>query len=1155
MALLGLLAVAEAAAQMPYETSEPRMTPKKREVYYYGMRSYPFGKIPQNARLDALLQARLKIPAFGASPRSLQALNTWKQIGPDKVGGRVRSVVTHPTDNRTLWIGAADGGIWKSTDRGETWRPLMDDANAIAMGALAVDPGDTSTLYAGTGEMSSNVDAYNGAGIMKSVDGGATWRPIGLTTVGAFSRIVIPPLDRNRVFAGATKNNGGFYRSIDGGNTWSRTFTTPVSDVTIDPRDPDRLWIGTLGRGIFRSTDGGLTFTEANNGINGEEHALERISVQAAPSDPSILYALSYETDPDADYTRIYKSTDGGASWITVYDGADFFGFQGWYNNVISVSPRDPKIVVAGGLDLLRSTDGGDHWTRLRGFNTGVHDDQHAMAFDPVDPNHLYLGNDGGMYRSDDGGASWVRISSGLAITQFYAMAINQSDPALTYGGSQDNGTVSNLSTNFGEIQHGDGFFVAVDPQEPTTLYAEDADGSFITRYEAGLSTIIMNGIDAENDEAAWSAPLVIDPLRPSILWHGRGRIYKSTNRGDLWTAVSEPFTGQCTALGVSPLNSDVVYAGSNRGELKVTTDGGAHWTDRTDAPGTVNRAITDFALSPTDPAVAYMAVSGFYTNHVFKTTDGGATWADIGRGLPDIPVNALAIHPDDEKIIYAGTDIGMFITIDGGATWASYNQGLPRVVVADLEVHRASRTLRLASHGRSMWEIPLEKPSLPPSITSPAGGEVWMGGTSHVISWSGFDDPAGVKLEYSLDGIVWRDLGRNLAGSSFLWRVDDTASATARVRVTAMGSPAITATSRLFTITRYAVGGTLDAGNIAGSPYGLAYDGEYLWAGDFGSNLLRKLDPATFRLIDTVRMRIDGADSLFTDMAYVPERGHFYIHRINSSTGSSPGGWLYEVDREGKEIGRWPSPCDYPVGLAWVHMPGGAAYLLATDRDGDENIFLLDTANPEFPAEVIPRVRPVEFGPRGATHAPGAGMFYQAITIFGNGDLRSAHAEKMTADSQQTLACTIALASPLPGSGYINARGIELDPADSTLWVSDFSGNIFRIASCDSKGPGSPPGGVESPQAPPGAALAPNVPNPFSLATTVGFSLASPAHIRLLLHDPAGHLVATFADGRFDAGTHELRFEPSGLASGVYTCSLLFDNGAMLTRAMVYVR
>jgi photosystem II stability/assembly factor-like uncharacterized protein len=1174
--LLLLLLPLAASAQMTYQTLEPGMTPKKREIFFYGMRAYPFGKIPQNARLEALYQAETKMKKFGGD-RGILSANQWTSIGPFSIGGRINTLVAHPTDGKTLWAGAADGGVWKTTDRGSHWTAVMDNENAITMGALAIDPQKPDVIYAGTGEMTSNIDGYTGAGIFKSVDGGATWRGLGLTNIGAFCRILVHPQNSNLIFAGATKNNGGFYRSTDGGQTWTRTLDQQIADVTLNPSNQGEVWASTMSKGIYRSTDGGLTFKICSNDITGFTgfSTVQRISVQAAPSSPNILYALTFETDGSGDgqtnHSRIYKSTNSGVNWTNVYndDPSDFlntshFGAdntQGWYNNVLAVSPTDPNVVVAGGVGIVRTTNGGTSWYYINTYAVGPHPDQHALAFDPSSPSRVYIGNDGGVALSEDKGGTWQHVNNGLAITQFYGMGVHQGKPTpVAYGGTQDNGTVDNGSSAY---KGGDGAYVAVDPNG-NYLYAENYSGGNLERIdlESGQRESIMDGIGfnaagTNYEDAAWAAPIAIDPVNPNTIWHARKSIYGSLTQGSPWLQTTGSFTGLGSAIAVSPANDGIIYAGSDRGEVLVSLDGGDTWLNRSRAQGLPNRAVTDFAPSQTDPGTAYMAVSGFYTNHVFKTTDNGESWTSISASLPDIPVNALAIHPDDEKIIYAGTDIGMFITTDGGATWASYNQGLPRVVVADLEVHRSSKTLVMASHGRSMWEIPLEKPSLPPSITSPAGGEVWMAGTYHTVSWSGFSGST-FKIDYSLDdGATWNELARDVSGSSFLWNIFDTTASYARVRVSAIGGSGESATSRSFTITKFSLGGLLTTNGVpSGIPYGLAYDGEFLWATDFASNNLLKLDATTLQTLGSMKMNLTGGDSLFTDIAYVPEKGHFFIHKILNTVDASPGGYLYEVDKQGNQIGRWTSPCTYPIGLAWLGGPNSSRQqLIATDRNGSEYVYFIDPNDPGSFVEKKNRVRNVRYGPRGATQGPDGKTFYQAITDFTGETLQSTTAEKMNIETQG-IACSFPLSSPFISTGAINARGIEFDPRDSTLWVSDYSGNIYKIVSCDSRisAPPPPESSVPGEAIPAGMSLAQNTPNPFTGPTSISFSIPKAGAVKLAVYDMTGRLVATLADGRYEAGEHRAEFIPENLPSGVYTCSLTIEGGATLTRRMIHL-
>jgi len=1146
-----------------FPTFTEQVKPKRRELHLWGIRAYPFGRIPQNARQSALDHVATKMRSFGES--SLQSIARWEPIGPFNIGGRVRSIAVHPTDGRTVWIGAADGGVWKTTDQGATWNPMMDFENAIAMGAIAVDPNNPDILYAATGEMSSNIDAYTGAGVFKSTDGGSTWRGSGLTTVGAFSRIVVHPRNSSLVLAGATKNNGGLYRSDDGGATWSRTYPDMVSDITVNPGNENEIWIGTMTKGIWRSSDAGRTFARSSVGLGID--TLGRISVQVAASNPAILYALVNETSGTAAASRIYKTTNGGASWTIVFNNSPNFlnspNAQGWYNHAIGVDPRNPDIVIGLGISLVRSSNGGESWQSQNTYGGfPVHPDQHAIAFDPSNAGVLYLGNDGGMYRSVDNGLSYSEISRGLAITQFYGFGVDQNQPNLTMGGSQDNGTMTNASQT---ISGGDGGECFYDPNNSSVLYTSSQNGA-LYRFDGGSGTALRQGLDPTEQDAIWMTPWTIDTRNTQVLFCVLRTVYASYNRGDEWIPTTKTFTGLGSAIAISTVDNNVIWAGSDRGEIAVSTDAGATWLDRTDAPGSPRRGVTDYAPSLTDAGTVYMTVSGFFTEHVFKSTDYGATWATIGRGLPDIPFNAIAIHPEDQNILYVGSDIGMFISIDGGSSWASYSNGLPRAAVVDLEVHATQRKLRAATHGRSMWEIPLERPTFDPSITSPAGGEVWMGGTRQTISWIGFSNP--INLDISLDGgASWLSLGKNLVGPAYSWIVADTLAAYAIVRATDASEPTRNATSRTFTITRYTLGGVLATSTVRGIPYGICFDGQYLWATDFGSKTLLRIDPTTLAPNGSIELQLTGGDSLFTDLAFVKSRDHFFIHKLMNTTAANPGGYLYEVDRDGRQVARWRSPAAYPIGLVSLEeFDPASPYLFATDRNGNQAAYFFDFESLDpgssvaTPFATIPRTNRVELGPRGATHAPQAGKIYQVITDFTGSALQSAVGQKLDAQSLNEEACELSLTSPGDGR-YYNARGIELDPRDSNLWVSDYSGNIYKIASCDGTPPKvilEPPAGIgdRSNGIITGTRLHQNVPNPAASNVEITFELPGATHARLALYAADGTLIAVLGEGRFAGGVSSIHASISHLPSGTYRYALEFpDRGVGLSRTMVIVR
>ncbi|MCE2504243.1 MAG: hypothetical protein J4G05_09345 [Chlorobi bacterium] len=1158
-----------------YEAESKFLMPKGRELYFYGMRSWPFGKIPQGARLKAIGQME-KMPRYGDRV-STQADNAWTQLGPMQVGGRVRSIAMHPTDGQTLWIGAADGGVWKSTDRGATWRATMQNTNAIAMGSVAVAASNPNVLYAGTGEMSSNVDAYTGAGIFKSTDGGETWNVSGLTRVGAFSRLVVHPTNDQIVWAGATKNNNGLYKTENGGKTWRSVLDDPVSDVTVNPVNPNEIWVALMSNGIRYSNDGGEIFHTRNEGISEPGYTLNRMSIQVAPSNPSILYALAFETigtgDEREERARLYKTTNGGEGWERVFDGVnedDFLSSQGWYNNVICVKLDNPDVVIAGGVRMVRTTNGGDSWSQIA---NRVHVDHHAMAFDPVNPNIFYSGNDGGMYRSNNAGTSFININNNLPISQFYAMEIDQRESDLTYGGTQDNGTLTTTSTSASDILGGDGFYVAVDHTESNLIYVEREYGQMYRIDQFGVTPMFFTGdFSVHPDVVNWSAPLELDPHNPSRLYSGRDSLYLCLNpraNGNSlnWVAVSPYMPGNISALVISPHTSEVVFIGSSRGTMQRTTNGFADWTNLTFGRGLPNRAVTDIIFSRSDPNTLYASYSGFFTDHIFKSTDLGDTWTSISQDLPDIPINALELHPDDENIIFAGSDLGMFITLDGGATWTVYNEGLPRVAVVDLQVHLASKTLRAATHGRSMFErgIGGDPITLTPSITSPHGGENWIGGTQNVIAWGGFDDPQGVRLEFSLDdGQNWRVLGKNIAGSSFLWNTVNVEDETmvARVRVTGMSTEQ-TDTSNTFTILPFAKGTVLTIDTKLTIPYGIASDGTHLWTTDFNGNTLLKLDPNTLNLLEEVTLDREAGDSLFTDITYYPPRNSFFVHRLNSTGVASAGGELIEVTRNGEVLGKWTSPCAYPIGLAWLGQKNPIEFLMVSDRDSNQTIYFFrpssfdPAASTISPVLTYERATKVESGPRGMT--ADSGTYWHVITDFTGGVLQSStvFSAEIADDDDQTPICSVTLSNPL--ADFINARGVEIDDKDKGLWITDFGGNLYKITSCSTQ-PGPSDSGTSAsvgagPAIVDGTLLHQSLPNPFSTGAEISFTLPKPMQAKLLVHDMSGRLIEVLADRSFEAGDHSVQFEPQGIPAGLYRYSLILGNGATISKTMVYVK
>lgn len=1142
-----------------------------REGYLFTMRAWPFGRIPQTGRRDALAFATEKMQKLGGG-HSLLASQAWRPIGPFDLSGRVTALAIHPTDGHTLWAGGAEGGVWRSNDRGISWKGVMDEENSISVGALAVDPSNPDVIYVGTGEPAFNVDTYGGAGLFKSTDGGITWRSAGLTTVGAFSRIVVDPKDSRIIFAGAIHNNSGFYRSTDAGSSWSRTSVYPIYDITINPSNPEQLWVGGGPQGVMRSLDGGRSFAPSGNGIGIPEAYLGRISVQVAPSNPQRLYAVASENSFSGNhYSRVYKSIDGGTTWSVVLDNdpnfLNYFGYyQGEYNNTLAIRPDDPDVVVVGGVIMLETTDGGESWNEVG--NT-AHLDHHALAFDPTDPTRLYNGNDGGVYLSDDSGLSFQRRTTGLAITQYYAMAIDQADSILTYGGTQDNGTITTTARSYaandpGLVNQGDGFFVVVDPVNPSIVYCEQPNGRIYKVDRAnGTRSQFTTGINLNdpNDQAAWSAPLVMNPMDHRILYSGRRRLYRTSATSTSWRPISPQLPTPISAVALSPLDTATIYVGSDRGVMMVSSDGGTSWSDVTVGSLLPDRAITDIVASSTDSATAWACFSGFYCSHLFKTTDRGRSWKDVGQGLPDIPTNGIAVDPEAERLIYLATDIGVFATNDGGDHWWTFGEGLPRVAVVDLEIHRSRRVLRAATHGRSMWEVNLGPATLAPVVTVPAGEEKWFGNTPQTLVWNGFGGK--VRVEYSLDdGASWRGVAQDITDGRFRWSVVDSATDNARVRVVSMDNPGDVAISRRFTIIPFRPGVVVDFTIKPKILWGLVHDGSMLWAKSEQGDSMFAIDPGTLATVDTLHLALPAGSRIFTGLAYRPSTKTFFVNDVTTARIDSVGSpRTLEFARDGRLLRTWPSPCQYPSGLAWIPDTSAAGgYLLVSDITADQNFYRID-ADDGHTLGTIPRKENLFLGPGGLAAARDGKRIWEVIDDFsidegprGSSVVLMSLADQIprcVADLRLTDDSTTAFGNA--PWGRIFAHGVAVDPQGDALWVTHIDGGIFKVAICSDATLSVVP--IDHPSSQLQAHLLPISPNPFATSTHIAFRLSQGTAIDLRLYDAAGREVAMLLRGWVDAGEHLVPVDFTERPSGVYRYILSYGNHQQLVGTMVTVK
>lgn len=667
----------------------------------------------------------------------------WAAVGPTNVGGRVTASVVHPTDADRLWIGAAHGGVWSSTDAGRTWKALWTHQESLAIGALAMDPKNPNVLYAGTGEANSSADSYPGVGIYRSANGGkswALWADRRKTAIPArIGVLVVDPKEPNCLWLGglaySPQDPQGLYRSTDGGKTWKRVKVGTLEEcwcrsIVLDPQDPNTIFVGLTVRstfdGIYRSRDRGNTWQRLSAGLPPGDR-LDRIALAVAPSDGRVLYAQI--STMRSGHLGIFKSTDGGDHWTDVSGGAFRRERQMQYNNVVAVHPQKPDWVLAGGVDLHLSRDGGASWEQVTdwradpGDKNYAHADQHALVMPASAPGRVYAGNDGGVDGSADGGRTWANRSTGLAITMFYDLDVAQTDARFFGGGCQDNGT--NVTTDgradgFRDLTGGDGGWMVIDPADASHIIASIYNGQ-IFRWAGGgrPQDISLPLPPAEAD--VWMVFIVMDPVDSNVLITGAKRVWRTRDAGKTWTPVSDILDGSfVSAVAIAPSDNRMVYVGTEKGAIFRSKDGGDTWSENLAGNDVPEFVLTRLAVHPTNPQTVYASVANVGHSHVFRSVDGGDRWEDVDRRrLPDIAHNSLVIHPDDPARIFVANDAGVFATADGCRTWQNLSFNLPRTPVTDLVLHRGSQTLFAATYGRSIYSLALRGTS-PPRVPAP---------------------------------------------------------------------------------------------------------------------------------------------------------------------------------------------------------------------------------------------------------------------------------------------------------------------------------------------------------------------------------------------------------------------------------------------------
>ncbi len=679
----------------------------------------------------------------------------WRLIGPFR-GGRTVAISGIAEQPNVFYMAPTDGGVWKSTDYGNTWKPIFDGQDTGSIGALAVAPSDPNILYAGSGEGLQRPDLSVGDGMYKSTDAGKSWQHLGLRDGQQIASIAVDPVDPNRLFVAVLGHpygpnpERGVYRSVDGGQSFEQVLykdeNTGAAQVALSPGNPQivyaTLWearqapweIGNSftgpESGLFRSTDGGNTWKQLTQGIPTFAQGLGRIGFDIAPSDPKRMYAL---IDASHAYGGLYRSNDAGESWQKVNNEVRIWG-RGSDFACVRVDPKDENKIYVANTSTYRSTDAGENFVAIKGAPGG--DDYHSIWINPQNPGIIFLGVDQGATLSVNGGQTWSSWYN-QPTAQFYHVITDNRFPYWVYGGQQESGSAAVESRsddgsisfrNFHPVGAEEYGYVAPDPLHPDIVYGGKVTRfNWITKDVQDVSPQILRG----KYRFVRTMPLLFSPADPHILYLGSNVLFKTTNGGDSWQVISPDLTrkqwqmpavieafeskdpekgqhrGVIYTIAPSPKDVNLIWVGTDDGLIQITRDGGKNWRDITPPALTPWSKVSLIEASHFDTETAYAAINRFRLDdlkpHIYRTHDGGKTWSEVVSGLPDqAVVNAVREDPKRKGLLFAGTEIGVFVSFNDGDRWQPLQMNLPVTSIRDLTIH--GNDLIAGTHGRSFW-------------------------------------------------------------------------------------------------------------------------------------------------------------------------------------------------------------------------------------------------------------------------------------------------------------------------------------------------------------------------------------------------------------------------------------------------------------------
>jgi photosystem II stability/assembly factor-like uncharacterized protein len=676
----------------------------KRWEWFTEPRVYPTGRW-DNQKVIAAFEA---VPETDASlfnkldmaPHEIAQGQVWSPLGPsDAIGGtnlgRVNAIAITPGTPNTIYIGAPGGGVWKTSNGGATWSTTTGSLPTLSVGDIAIDPTNHNNIYVATGDAFGYGNPFWGGtyaiGVWKSTNAGGTWSATGLSfTLGqnrTIRRLVIHPTNPHILLAATS---AGLYHTTDAGVSWASLWPDSTFDVEFDPSNGNIVYATTTR--VMKSTNAGATWAPlAATSCGGQ-----RFNIEVARSNPHVLYTLCTNG-------QVEKSTDGGATWSTTNPSGVFL--YGYYDNVLAVSPVDPDVVIVAGMDMKKTTNGGNSWSSVP---TAGHVDNHCVTFAPGSSTSILCGNDGGLFHTTNGGANWSSLNKGLAITQFYRVGLSRITPGLMIAGAQDNGNMKLGAGTWTNVTNADGMGGFIDFSNDNNMYATIQYGGFYRSTNGGSSWTSISITTPPN--GAWVTPFCQSQTVANTIYAATDKVYKSTNQGTTWAAISGTLSGvgQFTILKTHPI-PDYLIAGDAH-YLYRTTNGGTSWTDITGTLPVAGNFLTDATMSDNDPNVIWATFSGYNAGQkVYKTTNGGTTWTNISGTLPNLPANCVTHEDKAGNPIYVGTDAGVYYIKDGMPGFVPFKLGLPNVIIDDLVIHYGSKKIRAATYGRGLWECALK--------------------------------------------------------------------------------------------------------------------------------------------------------------------------------------------------------------------------------------------------------------------------------------------------------------------------------------------------------------------------------------------------------------------------------------------------------------